>query len=382
MQNKLRDVKMADKEQGTVNGSRIYFLDNLRTFMIFLVVLYHAGLVYASSGVGTYINWLVVDPATNDLPDLVNLIVDIFIIATLFFIAGYFTPLSLKTKKDWTFFKDRFKRLMIPWAIAVLIIIPLYKVIFLYSRNLPQENWITYLHFNQFTSQNWLWFLPVLFMFSILYLLLRRVKIARFNISLKRAVLAVFLIGFVYSFCMDIFNGIGWTKTVLIDFQNERLLIYFMIFLLGSLCYKLNIFESKGTSKKLYYGVIFTAWIPIIAYIYFYVIHLIAPDNFIFSRITDNVLLWFSFNLSLLCLLFVMISTFRYYLNKQGRIGKEWNKNSYYVYIIHVIVLGVIALIMLNVAIPSLLKYIVLTVSTFVVSNLIISLARTLWKRK
>ena len=352
MQNKLRDMKMTDKEQGTVKGSRIYFLDNLRTFMIFLVVLYHAGLVYASSGVGTYINWLVVDPSTNDLPDLVNLIVDIFIIATLFFIAGYFTPLSLKTKKDWTFFKDRFKRLMIPWAIAVLIIIPLYKVIFLYSRNLPQENWTTYLHFNQFTSQNWLWFLPVLFLFSMLYLLLRRVNIVRFDISLKRAVFAVFLIGFVYSFCMDIFNGMGWTKTVLIDFQNERLLIYFMIFLLGSLCYKLNIFESKGTNKKLYYGVIFTALIPIIVYIYFYVLHLMAPGHFIFSQIIDSLLLWFSFNLSLLCLLYVMISTFRYYLNKQGRIGKLWNKNSYYVYIIHVIVLGVIALTMLNVAIP------------------------------
>ena len=382
MKNKLRDVKMPDKEQGTVKCIRIYFLDNLRTFMIFLVVLYHAGLVYASSGVGTYINWLVVDPSTNDMPDLVNLIVDIFILATLFFIAGYFTPLSLKTKKDWTFFKDRFKRLMIPWAIAVLIIIPLYKVIFLYSRNLPQENWTTYLHFNQFTSQNWLWFLPVLFLFSILYLLLRRVNIVTFNISLKRAVFSVFLIGFVYSFCMDIFNGMGWTKTVLIDFQNERLLIYFMIFLLGSLCYKLNIFESKGTNKKLYYGVIFTAWIPIIVYIYFYVLHLMAPGHFIFSQIIDSLLLWFSFNLSLLCLLYVMISTFRYYLNKQGRIGKLWNKNSYYVYIIHVIVLGVIALIMLNLAIPSLLKYLVLTVSTFVVSNLIISLARMLWKRK
>ncbi|WP_455278757.1 acyltransferase family protein [[Eubacterium] cellulosolvens] len=372
---------MTDKEQGTIKGNRIYFLDNLRTFMIFLVVLYHAGLVYASSGVGTYINWLVVDSSTNDLPDLVNLIVDIFIIATLFFIAGYFTPLSLKTKKDWTFFKDRFKRLMIPWAIAVLIIIPLYKVIFLYSRNLPQENWITYLHFNQLTSQNWLWFLPVLFLFSILYLLLRRVNIVTFNISLKRAVFAVFLIDFVYSFCMDIFNGMGWTKTVLIDFQNERLLIYFMIFLLGSLCYKLNIFESKGTSKKLYYGVIFTAWVPIIVYIYFYVIHLMYPSYFIFSRIIDSLLLSFSFNLSLLCLLFVMISTFRYYLNKQGGIGKEWNKNSYYVYITHVIVLGVIALIMLDLAIPSLFKYIILTVSTFVVSNLIVSLSRTLWKR-
>ena len=30
---------------------------------------------------------------------------------------------------------------------------------------------------------------------------------------------------------MDIFEGQGCTKTILINFQNERLLIYFMIFL-------------------------------------------------------------------------------------------------------------------------------------------------------
>jgi ABC-type uncharacterized transport system permease subunit len=84
------------------------------------------------------------------------------------------------------------------------------------------------------------------------------------KITLKGAVGAVFLIGFIYSFCMDIFKGQGWTKTILIDFQNERLLIYFMIFLLGSLCHKLKIFESKWKSKKLYFTILCTAWIPII----------------------------------------------------------------------------------------------------------------------
>ena len=100
---------MTDKEQGTIKGNRIYFLDNLRTFMIFLVVLYHAGLVYASSGIGDYVGWIVVDPSTNNMADLVDLIVDIFILPTLFFIEGYFNPLYLKTRKDWIFFKDRRK---------------------------------------------------------------------------------------------------------------------------------------------------------------------------------------------------------------------------------------------------------------------------------
>jgi Na+/H+-translocating membrane pyrophosphatase len=181
---------------------------------------------------------------------------------------------------------------------------------------------------------------------------------------------------------MDVFKGQGWTKTILIDFQNERLLIYFMIFLLGSLCYKLKIFESKWKNKKLYILIICTAWIPIIVYRYFFINSFMRPGNHIFSEMVDALLMWFSFNLSLLCLLYVMINTFRYYLNKQGKISKELNKNSYNVYIIHVIVIGGIALTMLNTAIPSLLKYLILTVSTYAACNLIIYFYRKVIKSK
>jgi hypothetical protein len=167
-----------------------------------------------------------------------------------------------------------------------------------------------------------------------------------------------------------------------IDFQNERLLIYFMIFLLGSLCYKLKIFESDVTSKKLYIVINCTAWIPINLYILVLINFFIRPGSYIFSKILDIILLWLGFHLSLLCLLYLMVTTFRYYLNKQGKILKALNENSYNVYIIHVIVIGCIALIMLNTAIPSLSKYLILTVSTYVASNLIIYFYRKVIKSK
>ena len=92
----------------------------------------------------------------------------------------------------------------------------------------------------------------------------------------------------------------------------------------------------------------------------------------------DRILLWLGYHLSLLCLLYLMVTTFRYYLNKQGRILKALNENSYNVYIIHVIVIGGIALIMLNTTIPSLLKYLILVVATWIISNLIVSFFRNL----
>jgi hypothetical protein len=155
------------------------------------------------------------------------------------------------------------------------------------------------------------------------YLLISSTNINISSITLKKAIGAIFLIGLIYSIGMSIFKFQGWTKTILIDFQNERLLTYFMIFLLGALCYKLKIFESDVTSKKLYIVI-----------------------------------------------------------NYQGEVLKTLNENSYNVYIIHVIVIGCIAVIMLNMTIPSLLKYLTLAVSTWVISNLIVSVYRNLIRSK
>jgi fucose 4-O-acetylase-like acetyltransferase len=362
----------SEKGQDAIKGNRIYFLDNLRTFMIFLVVLVHAGWVYESSGIGAWF-WIVDDPSTNNLSGILNLIMDIFIMPTIFFISGFFTPLSMKNKKGWEFLKSKFKRLIIPWIIAVLTLIPVYKMIFLYSRNLPQESWTTYFHWsNGIWSQNWLWFLPVLFLFNFLYLLFSKVKIRIPNISLKGAVLGTFLIGFVYSVSMDMFGLRGWTKIGLLDFQNERLLIYFMVFLFGALCFRLKVFDAKPESKMLYHIVNSIAWIPVTVYIFFLLYPWFRQGNVIVSEIIDRSILWFSYQLSLLCLVYMMIETFRRYQDKPGKLRSALNKNAYGVYIIHVIVMGSLALTMLNIAIPSLLKYLILTVSTYGTSNLII----------
>ncbi|MHC4538558.1 MAG: acyltransferase family protein, partial [Planctomycetota bacterium] len=142
----------------------------------------------------------------------------------------------------------------------------------------------------------------------------------------------------------------------LLDFQNERVLTYFMFFLLGALCFRLKVFDGKLESKMLYHIVSSIALIPITVYIFFLIFPFVSPGNFIVSKIIDRLIVWFCFQLSLFCLVYVMVETFRRYQDKQGKLRNELNKNSYYVYIIHVIVMGGIALFMLNTAIPSLLK--------------------------
>lgn len=58
----------------------------------------------------------------------------------------------------------------------------------------------------------------------------------------------------------------------------------------------------------------------------------------------------------------------------------ELNKNSYAVYIIHVVVIGLIALALLNLHIPAFLKYLILTILTFVVSNFIVYAYRRIFQ--
>ena len=351
---------------------RLYFLDNLRTFLIFLVVIYHAGLVYESSGFAASF-WIVDDPSTSNLPGLLNLIIDIFVMPTIFFISGYFTPLSLQRKGSWHFLRAKFRRLMVPWVIAVLTLIPFYKVIFLYSRGLPQENWTTYFHFsNGIWGMNWLWFLPALFLFDCLYLLVWKLNLPTGNLPLSLAVVCVFVLGYIYTTFASVFEWIGWTKTLLIDFQNERLLPYFLVFLLGSLCSRHKIFDTDKRNMKLYIAVNGTAWIPINIYVITLLNFLFRPGAYLISEGADLLLLWVGFHLSMLSLLYCAVTTFKYFFNRQGRLGRELGKLSYNVYIIHIVVMGPIALVLLTTDIPGILKYPILALTTYAASNLIV----------
>ena len=364
---------MTTLEKNITKGNRVHWLDNLRTITIFLVVLYHVGGVYESAGLWGWF-WIVDDPSTITWVGIVGIMFDIMVMPIMFFIAGYLTPASLKNKTGWEFVKGKFKRLMIPWVIAVFTLIPLYKVIFLYSRGLPQEHWSTYFHITNPNSQNWLWFLPVLFTFDMLYLLLSKANIKVSNIPLKWAVLGTFLIGLVYSFVIGGMLGFrSWTLTPLIDFENERLLMYFMIFLLGMLCFQQNIFAEKPQKKTLYNVVNGIAWIPVTGHIFARLWPFFSPNPAEFPITPLYRLIWhLSFYLSLLVLMYVMIVSFWLYLDKTGKIWNELNKNSYGVYIIHVIMIGIFGTLLLNLNLPAVVKYLLLIVLTYGSSNLIV----------
>lgn len=365
--------------------TRMYFLDNLRTFLIFLVVLLHAGISY-SHGMASF--WIVVDPQKSEPIALVNMYLDLFVMFIMFFISGYFIPYSAKSKNVLDFLKSKFMRIMVPWLVAVFTLIPAYKAIFLFSRGLPQEDWYTYFTFFHRSGTdlsfyannptlNWLWFLPVLFLFQVVYLVLTKTKLLIWNISLKTGVILTFVSGLLYSLMISYSGLKGWYHSPMLDFQRERLLIYFAAFLLGSLCYKLKVFESDEKKVKYYLvsNVVLTLSLGIftaVALNMFFNIIDPGRNYFLLSESIDKIIYYVTALLSMLTFLHVFIHLFRFNFNKNNFLMEHLNKSSYQVYIIHMIVLGIIALTLVNLEISGFVKFILLTTSTYIISNSIV----------
>jgi len=201
------------------------------------------------------------------------------------------------------------------------------------------------------------------------------------KISLKTGVILTFAIGLIYSLVISFYDLTGWFHSSLLHFQRERLLIYFLAFLLGSLCYKLKVFDADRKNRRLFIwsNVLLTLSLGIFTVVALNLFfNMIEPgrDLYIASPSFDIVLYYMTSLLSMFCFLHIFIHLFRFNFNKTGKLLGQLSKNSYHVYIIHVVVTGIItgiiALILLNITMPAMIKFIILTVLTFVISNIIV----------
>ncbi len=365
---------------------RVAFLDNIRYLMILLVVVYHSVAAYA-----TVVPWWFYHDSTFFAADITRELLDVFMMPVLFFVAGYFVLPSLEKKAVGEFLTDKARRLLIPWVLAVLVILPL----LLYDQpNQPVRPfwnyWLSYLEgfptqlsFLPHTlTQGPYWFLSLLFAFFVLFALVHRltrrwwagtVAPAERKVTSGNSVLmplAVFgvLTFAVYFVSLLLVPDTTWlTLNMFLEFQPTRVVLLVCYFALGVYAQSHKWFAgAKSLGNLALWGAISVALV--VAYLF--VGQPLFGDLAGVPGLPVGLLLPFAFIRSflLLSVLVVLLSVGLRYWNRSSRVDRELSATSYNTYLTHLWFVLIIQAALLEWTGSSLAKFVIVFVAALVVS--------------
>jgi len=311
--------------------SRLFYLDYLRLFLVLSVVALHSVMAYA---VNTDHVWHVLDSSRNIIFDAYALLFDYSVMPIFFFVAGFFMLKSIQKKKISEFIKKKFFRLIVPFILAIIFVIPFA----MYFRSLYHFNqtwgFSEYWFFNYWADFNQLmhlWFLPALFVFFLVYAFIYFLK-KDFFISLSEGTLLIFVtITTLIFFIISIF--ITYDKWIMAgDFyliQPTRYVIYFAFFSLGIMFYRSDFFsKNKKFSDSFLWIILAIFTFTFIVFIYYFYMENLNELSFVFINSILRVVFCLSALMSLTFL-------FRKFLNFPSKIIQKMSSNSYAIYIIH-----------------------------------------------
>lgn len=232
---------------------RITFLDNLRSAIILLVIIFHAAMAYM-----VYVPdwWYVIDENKIFSADILVIWADVFIMPVLFFLSGYFGIRSLSQDGAVRFLQKKCWRIGVPWILGAMIVAPWIAYLMVASRGWPlsfsdfywQYFWgVAYQHAHY-------WFLGVLLSLYMLLLFIctiapdyqQRISYPRYpSGGLFGMVILLGALGYglVLYFVPD---GVWIHPLYLLVLQPTRLPLYLLYFGLGVYAWRSGWFTSFG----------------------------------------------------------------------------------------------------------------------------------------
>ena len=343
----------------TTQPNRLYFLDNLRAFVILLVVVLHGAIAYMDYAPQW---WYVVDRQHSLFFTGLVLLLDVPIMMVMFFVAGYFLPASLMKRDQKTFLKSKIIRIAVPWVAGVLLLAPPTVYLTFLSRHIPMGllRFWTVDFWSKDYQQSVYWFLGVLFFFFIICSLAYRFS-PRLRSIPRRTVLpswkmlglfwvimtlATFVIGQFVS--PDAWFD-GWYILV---FQPVRVPLYIGYFILGIIAGMNGWFSEEGYTPRL------APWLGLcVLSSLLYLgsrlgVNLLVGHSAIISNAENCVL----FNTFCFSSLMAATSFFQRYVNGNGRIQKSVADSSYGIYYVHPLILYPLTYLFLGISLSLYLK--------------------------
>lgn len=353
--------------------NRVFFLDYFRSFLIILVVLFHASLAYI---VNVDDIWFIINPQKNIIFDVYAFLFDKTVMPMLFFISGYFALSSILKRNTLSFLKRRFVRLGIPLVIGLYLGNPFSTYIINLLNNKISSNFFNYYFCNYLTNIPFtlhLWFLVSLIIIIILFSIIFTFKKKMFktnkktNLSYKYLIFFVLFIGlvlFIENFFISDLNWVG-IEGFLIT-QPSRFVIYISYFFLGVFAFRNKIF-SKHSQSNNFLLIIVTTSVLAVLYMLFYNFYHADFSNYLHLRFLDAFLWSFLGLFSLLSL----IKLFQKRFNYASKYGIKLSSNSYAIFIFHYPFVLTLQYILINWSISPFVKYIIVVVISISITYLI-----------
>lgn len=347
---------------------RLGALDTVRVLMVFCVVALHAAMTYMAYAVPW---WYVLDSGNSLFFTVLVVYLDSFPMTSLFFLSGYFAPLSLAKRTRRAFIRDKLKHIGIPWIFGVLLVAPFFAAATM-KAFLPVPPPFEFLReefFGRFYQQAHYWYLGVLLFFLIAWVFTEGRKKSEPRTSPRGALTpSLFVLIWAFStavFCFsaryvtpaDEWINIGY----ILYFQPARIAGYASIFALGVYGGKRGWFTQAGWQPGL------APWTALAA---------VSSCLFLLWKFVcagslgDAANLFLGgalYNLTALSMPFCLIALFTRARDRLTGITRRFSPASYPTYWLHQIVLMPLLYAMLNLRIPIGLKWAIGVVGTITI---------------
>jgi len=372
------------KERTEVKN-RLFYVDNLRIFLISLVVLHHLAITYGGPG-----SWYYYETKADTISSIVySMFVatnQAFFMGMFFLIAAFFIVPSLKRKGTLTFLKDRFLKLGIPLVVFYFLLSPF--SIFLLVRFIDDKA----ISFWDFLVQDRgrgfgpMWFVEALLIFTIVYVVIRSAfgnrKIKSRKLIPFPDTFTIILFALVIGlgcFIIRIWIPVGWAMPFT-GFQFPHFLQYIYLFIIGIVAYQNKWLDSIEYKSSL-------RWFAFVQFLIFIVFLLL----FYFGGATEGVIdqfmggfHWQSLAYAIweqilaVSMIVALFGIFKKKFNNQGKLAKTLSASAFGVFILHTPILIAIGVIFRYWKIYPLLKFIVLSPVALIVCFILASLVRKL----
>jgi hypothetical protein len=340
------------------------YIDNLRVFLTMLVILHHAAVTYGAPG-----GWYYKEVSDAELPKiLLTMFVSVnqsFFMGMFFLLSSYFIPASYEKKGVAKFLADRFKRLGIPILFYSLVIHPVtvYALIKLnyhsevsfFEYYVNQESWI---------NLGVLWFTAALLLFTVVYVVIEKSRVVKLRVSsLIPSDKSIFFFGLglgIISFVVRIGFPIGWTLDPL-GFQFAHFTQYIALFIMGIAAHRNKWFAQLTYVRGQKWRRIALLIAPF-GFILLYILSVATggdTNKFLGGGTYHSLVNAIWEQLMGIALIVCLLGIGKQRWNTQSDLMKQLSRCAYAVYIIHPLVLVVVTLLLKDVELFPLLKFLI-----------------------